>query len=57
VSLLLSPDPWRLNHPSASLEAELKPLSELRQGSVAIAALDAGSLVRWQNQTDPGLQG
>jgi hypothetical protein len=57
VSLLLSPDPWRLNHPSASLEAEQRSLSELRQGSVAIAALDAGSLVRWQNQADPELQG
>jgi len=57
VSLLLSPDPWRLNHPSASLEAEQRSLSELCQGSVAIAALDAGSLVRWQNQADPELQG
>jgi len=32
-------------------------LSELRQGSsIGMAALDAGSLVQWQNQADPGFQ-
>ncbi len=53
VSLLLSPDPQRLNHPSASLQAELRPLAELLGHGGAEATpplpLHAGSLVQWQH--------
>ncbi|MGB5136443.1 MAG: bifunctional 3,4-dihydroxy-2-butanone-4-phosphate synthase/GTP cyclohydrolase II [Prochlorococcaceae cyanobacterium] len=48
VGLLLSPEPQRINHPSASLEAQQRPLAELLQPSGQSPRLDAGVLVVWR---------
>jgi 3,4-dihydroxy 2-butanone 4-phosphate synthase/GTP cyclohydrolase II len=49
VGLLLSPEPQRINHPSASLEAQQRPLAELVQpGAGQGPRLDAGVLVIWR---------
>lgn len=48
VSLLLSPDPQRLGHPSASLEPERRPLAELRGPGHRIPPLSPGTLIQWQ---------
>ncbi|WP_414027497.1 GTP cyclohydrolase II [Cyanobium sp. ATX-6F1] len=46
VSLLLAPDAQRSAHPSVTLEAELRPLVELRQDHPRLR-LQPGSLLRW----------
>jgi len=48
VSLLLSPDPRGLGHPSASLEPERRPLDELRGLGGAMGAWRPGTLIQWQ---------
>ncbi|MEO1003677.1 MAG: bifunctional 3,4-dihydroxy-2-butanone-4-phosphate synthase/GTP cyclohydrolase II [Cyanobacteria bacterium J06638_7] len=48
VGLLLSPEPQRLNHPSASLQAQQRPLAELLQPRGKGPRLDAGVLVVWR---------
>jgi 3,4-dihydroxy 2-butanone 4-phosphate synthase / GTP cyclohydrolase II len=48
VGLLLSPEPQRINHPTASLEAQQRPLAELLQPSGQGPQLDAGVLVVWR---------
>jgi 3,4-dihydroxy 2-butanone 4-phosphate synthase/GTP cyclohydrolase II len=48
VALLLSPEPQRINHPSASLEAQQRPLAELLQPWGQGPRLDAGVLVVWR---------
>jgi 3,4-dihydroxy 2-butanone 4-phosphate synthase / GTP cyclohydrolase II len=48
VGLLLSPEPQRINHPTASLEAQQRPLAELLQPSGQGPRLDAGVLVVWR---------
>ncbi|MCP9928786.1 bifunctional 3,4-dihydroxy-2-butanone-4-phosphate synthase/GTP cyclohydrolase II [Cyanobium sp. CH-040] len=48
VGLLLSPEPQRINHPSASLEAQQRPLGELLQPRGEGPRLDAGVLVIWR---------
>jgi len=48
VSLLLSPDPQRLGHPTATLEPERRPLTELRHPGPQVLPLSPGSLVQWQ---------
>ena len=46
VSLLLAPDSQRSAHPSNTLEAQRRPLLELRSDQLQLR-VDAGSLVRW----------
>ena len=46
VSLLLAPDSQRTAHPSNTLEAERRPLVELRAQEPQLR-LDAGTLMRW----------
>jgi 3,4-dihydroxy 2-butanone 4-phosphate synthase/GTP cyclohydrolase II len=49
VGLLLSPDPRGLNHPSASLEPERRPLAELRQSELQLGPLlEAGAFLLWR---------
>ncbi len=49
VGLLLSPDPRGLNHPSASLEPERRPLAELRQSELQLGPLlKAGAFLLWR---------
>ncbi|MEB3275806.1 MAG: bifunctional 3,4-dihydroxy-2-butanone-4-phosphate synthase/GTP cyclohydrolase II [Cyanobacteriota bacterium] len=48
VSLLLSPDPQRLGHPTASLEPERRPLAELRGPGNRVPPFTPGSLILWQ---------
>jgi len=48
VSLLLSPDPQHLNHPSASLLLEERDLQDLLQAQLLNLQPDAGLLIRWQ---------
>jgi 3,4-dihydroxy 2-butanone 4-phosphate synthase/GTP cyclohydrolase II len=48
VGLLLSPEPQRINHPSASLEAQQRPLAELLEPRGHGPRLDAGVLVIWR---------
>jgi 3,4-dihydroxy 2-butanone 4-phosphate synthase/GTP cyclohydrolase II len=48
VSLLLSPDPQHLNHPSASLLLEERKLQDLRQDPLLTLQPDPGRLIRWQ---------
>jgi 3,4-dihydroxy 2-butanone 4-phosphate synthase/GTP cyclohydrolase II len=47
VSLLLAPDAQRSSHPSNTLEAQRRPLVELRQGNQALLPLNSGALLRW----------
>jgi len=49
VSLVLSPDPQHLNHPSASLLLEERKLLDLRQQAVFNLRPDPGLLIRWQS--------
>ena len=46
VSLLLAPDSQRSAHPSNTLEAQRRPLLELRSDKLQLR-VDAGTLVRW----------
>jgi len=48
ISLVLSPDPQHLNHPSASLQIEQRDLHELRQSQPFRLTTDPGLLIRWQ---------
>jgi 3,4-dihydroxy 2-butanone 4-phosphate synthase/GTP cyclohydrolase II len=48
VGLLLSSEPRGLNHPSASLEAEQRPLAELRQTRASIPRPAAGGFLIWR---------
>jgi len=48
VSLLLSPDPQRLAHPSALLEAERRPLVEIRGSGFQLPQPQPGTLIQWQ---------
>ncbi len=48
VGLLLSPEPQRINHPTASLEAQQRPLAELLEPRGQGPRLDAGVLVIWR---------
>jgi 3,4-dihydroxy 2-butanone 4-phosphate synthase/GTP cyclohydrolase II len=48
ISLVLSPDPQHLNHPSASLQIEQRDLHELRQNQPFKLTTDPGLLIRWQ---------
>jgi len=48
VSLLLSPDPQRLAHPSALLEAERRPLLEIRGTGFQMPQQQPGTLIQWQ---------
>jgi 3,4-dihydroxy 2-butanone 4-phosphate synthase/GTP cyclohydrolase II len=48
VSLVLSPDPQHLNHPSASLLLEERQLHELRHQERLSLRPDPGLLIRWQ---------
>ena len=47
LSLLLSHDPRRLVHPSASLGSESRPLAELAGGSADDRPLPTDTLVQW----------
>ena len=55
VGLLLSPDPRGMNHPSAQLEPEQRPLAELRQSDrqqterLVGPQLEAGAFVLWRS--------
>jgi len=49
LSLLLSHDPRRLVHPSASLSSESRPLAELAGGSAEARPLPADTLVQWHS--------
>jgi len=49
VSLVLSPDPQHLNHPSASLLLEERSLQDLRQEGMVSLQPDPGLLIRWQS--------
>jgi 3,4-dihydroxy 2-butanone 4-phosphate synthase/GTP cyclohydrolase II len=49
VSLVLSPDPQHLNHPSASLLLEERHLRELHQAEALNLRPDPGLLIRWQS--------
>ena len=48
VSLLLSPDPQRLGHPSAALEPQRRPLEELRDETRPWPWPSPGTLIQWQ---------
>ena len=48
VSLLLSPDPQHLNHPSASLLLEERRLQDLHEQALLRLQPDPGLLIRWQ---------
>ena len=48
VSLLLSPDPQHLNHPSASLLLEERKLQDLLEQALLTLKPDPGLLIRWQ---------
>lgn len=46
VSLLLAPDAQRSSHPSNTLEAQRRPLQELRSGQAGVP-FESGALLRW----------
>ena len=48
VSLLLSPDPQHLNHPSASLLLDERRLQDLHEQALLRLQPDPGLLIRWQ---------
>jgi len=48
LSLLLSSDPRRLSHPSASLPSQWRPLGDLVDQAVAPASFPCDTLIQWQ---------
>lgn len=49
VSLLLSPEPQRLNHPSSSLLEQERDLGELQKGPVPTLKPDPGLVINWRS--------